>query len=187
MSASTERDYRERITRTLVYIQEHLDNDLDLERLAPVAAFESFTRAFGDMFGVSPSAYWAAHKPAPESASCTHLGDVSSYHSPDYPDVPPMPVVFLRLGPGMKMIGIVYDDPEVTPADKIRYDAAVMVSRPMQPEIGKAYQRIFGGWLPKSGYVPRDAPGFEVYLNSPQHNRPEDLLTAIHIPLEAQP
>jgi AraC family transcriptional regulator len=292
MKTSTEQNYRERIIRTLVYIQEHLDEDLDLERLASVAAFsrfhfhrifrgltgetlkehvrrlrleraaqnlkrleepitqiafhagfethESFTRAFGDMFGIPPSAYRAAHRPAPESASGTHLDDVSGYHLPGYPDVavevkelPPMPVVFLRhvgpynevgatwgrlmmwagmrglLGPGMKLIGIVYDDPDVTPADKIRYDAAVTVSRPVQPEgdfgvmeiagrryavathkgpyeeLGKAYQRIFGGWLPKSGYVVREMPAFELYLNSPQTTGPEDLLTVIHIPLEA--
>ena len=53
---------------------------------------ESFTRAFGDMFGVSPSAYRTAHKPAPESASGTHLDDVSGYHPPDYGDLPPVEV-----------------------------------------------------------------------------------------------
>jgi AraC family transcriptional regulator len=147
-------------------------------------------------------------------------------------DVPPAPVVFLRhlgpyrevgatwgrlmtwagmrglLGAGMKLIGISYDDPDVTSADKIRYDAAVTVSRPARPEgdfgvmeiaggryavathkgpyeeLGKVYQRIFGGWLPKSGCGLRDAPAFEQYLNSPQNTRPEDLLTLIHIPLE---
>ena len=291
MKTSTEQDYRERTVRALVYIQEHLDEDLDLERLAGVAAFsrfhfhrifrgltgetvkehvrrlrleraarnlrrlneqiteiafhagfdthESFTRAFGSMFGLSPSAYRAAHRPAPESASGTHLDDLSNYHPPCYPDVPPvevkelppMLVVFLRhvgpyhevgatwgrlmtwagmrglLGPGMKLIGIVYDDPDITSAEKTRYDAAVTVSHPVQPEgdfgvmeiaagrcavvthkgpyeeLGKVYQQIFGGWLPKSGYLPRDVPAFEQYLNSPQSTRPEDLLTLIHIPL----
>lgn len=292
MKISTGQDYRERIIRTLLYIQEHLDDDLDLERLSSVAAFspfhfhrifrsltgetlkehvrrlrleraartlrrmdepitdiafragfethESFTRAFGNMFGVPPSAYRAAHRPAPESASGTHLDDVSGYHPPDYPDVPPvevqelppMKVVFLRhvgpygevgatwgrlmmwagmrglIGPGMKMIGIVHDDPDVSPADKIRYDAAVTISRPVQPEgdfgvmeiaggryavvthkgpyseLGQTYQRIFGGWLPRSGYPLRDVPAFEQYLNSPQNTRPEDLLTLIHIPID---
>jgi AraC family transcriptional regulator len=292
MKTSTEQDYRERIVRTLIYIEKHLDEDLDLDRLASVAAFsrfhfhrvfrgltgetvkehvrrlrleraardlkrlnepvteiafhagfethESFTRAFGDMFGIPPSAYRGAHKPVPDSVSGTHLDDVSGYHPPGYPDVPPvevkefppMPVVFLRhvgpyrevgatwgrlmmwagmrglLGPGMKLIGIAHDDPDVTAADNIRYDAAVTVSRPVQSEgdfgvmeiaggryavathkgpyeeLGKVYQRIFGGWLPKSGYVLRDAPAFEQYLNSPQSTPPKELLTLIHIPLE---
>src|SRR5271168_2950052 len=160
MKHSTEQDYYERIVRTLVYIQRHLDEELELESLASVAAFsrfhfhrvfrglvgeslkehirrlrleraalklkqqgtpvtdiafeagfeahESFTRAFGTMFGVSPSEYRAAHKPAPESASGTHLDDVSGYHAPDYgeplsvemKELVSMNIVFLRhVGP----------------------------------------------------------------------------------------
>ena len=163
------------------------------------------------MFGASPSAYRAAHKPAPESQSGTHFDDVSSYHPPDYDDIPsvevkelpPMRIVFLRhvgpytqvgatwgrlmawagrrglLGPGMKLIGIVHDDPDVTPPDKVRYDAAVTVNRPVQPE-GE-----FGGWLPRSKYRLRDEPAFEQYLNSPRDTKPEDLLTLIYVPLGA--
>ena len=155
---------------------------------------------------------------------------------PDLPPVevkelPPMRLVFLRhvgpytqvgatwgrlmawagmrglLGPSMKLIGIVHDDPDVTPPDKVRYDAAVAVNRPVQPEgefgvmeiaggsyavvthkgpydgLGKTYQRVYGGWLPKSGYRLRDVPAFEQYLNSPRDTKPEDLLTLIHVPL----
>jgi len=285
MKPFTEQDYHERIVRTLVYIQEHLDDALKLEEVAAVAAFssfhfhrvfrglvgepvkehirrlrleraardlkgrdepitqialqsgfethESFTRAFGDMFGLSPSAYRIAHKQAPES------DDVSNYRPPDYEDVPPVEVkelrpmrlVFLRhvgpynqvgatwgrlmtwagmrglLGPDMKLLGIVHDDPDVTPPDKVRYEAAVTVSGPVQPEgefgvmefpassyavvthkgpyeeLGKTYQRIYGGWLPKSGYRLRDVPAFEQYLNSPQNTKPEDLVTLIHVPI----
>jgi len=113
------------------------------------------------------------------------------------------------LGPSMKLLGIVYDDPDVTPPDKVRYEAAVTVSGEVQPEgefgvmefpagsygvaehkgpyeeLGKAYQRIYGGWLPKSAYHLRDVPAFEQYLNSPQNTKPEDLVTLIHIPLSA--
>src|ERR1700692_1762426 len=42
MKTSTEQDYRERIVRTLVFVQAHLGEDLDLERLASVAAFSRF-------------------------------------------------------------------------------------------------------------------------------------------------
>ena len=291
MKPSTGQDYHERIIRTLVYIQEHLDDELELEQVAAVAAFsrfhfhrifrglagetlgeyirrlrleraarnlkhlgdpitqialqagfethESFTRAFGDMFGISPSAYRAGHRCAPEPDAGAHADDASGYHPPDYTDIPPvevrdlppMRVVFLRhvgpydqvgatwgrlmawtgrrglLGPGMRLIGIVHDDPDVTPPEKVRYDAAVAVSRPVRPEgefgvmeiaggsyavvthkgpylgLGKVYQRIYGGWLPGSGRQLRDAPAFEEYLNSPRDTRPEDLLTRIHIPL----
>jgi DNA gyrase inhibitor GyrI len=111
------------------------------------------------------------------------------------------------LGPQMGTIGVVYDDPDITPADKVRYDAAVMVNRRVQPEgefgvrelpggkyavfthhgpydtLGINYQRFFGGWLPKSGRELRDAEAFEEYLNSPMNTRPEDLLTRLHVPL----
>src|SRR5437660_11646978 len=114
MKTSTEQDYHQRIVRTLLYIQQHLDDALKLEQVAGVAAFstfhfhrifrglvgetmkeyvrrlrleraardlerleepitqialqaglaahECFTRAFGDMFGRSPSAYRTANK-----------------------------------------------------------------------------------------------------------------------------
>jgi AraC family transcriptional regulator len=286
---ATEQDYHERIVRTLVYIQEHLDDALKLEQVASVAAFsefhfhrifrslvgetikqyvrrlrleraardlkrlddpvtqialqsrfethESFTRAFVDMFGLSPSAYRTTHKHVPDADS----GDVPGYRPPVYEDVPPVEVkelppmrlVFLRhvgpysqvgatwgrlmtwagvrglLGPNMKLLGIVYDDPDVTPPDKVRYEAAVTVSSQVQPEgefgvmefaggryvvvehkglyeeLGKTYQRIYGGWLPKSGYQLRDVPAFEQYLNSPRNTKPEDLATLIHVPLSA--
>jgi AraC family transcriptional regulator len=293
MKPATEQDYHERIVRTLVYIQDHLDDALELDQVASVAAFssfhfhrifrglvgeslkeyvrrlrleraarnlkrlhepitqialeagfethESFTRAFGDMFGVSPSAYRTAHTPAPESDSSTHFDDVSGYHPPDYGDLPPVEVktlpatslLFLRhvgpynqvgatwgrlmawagmrglFGPNLKLIGIVHDDPEVTQPAKLRYDAAVTVNHPVQPEgefglmevaggsyavvthrgsyesLSKTYQWVYGGWLPRSGYDLRDVPAFEQYLNSPQNAKPEDLLTLIHIPLSA--
>jgi len=291
MKPSTEQDYYERIVRTLVYIQRHLDEELELESLASVAAFsrfhfhrvfrglvgesvkehvrrlrleraaqklkqqstaitdiafeagfethESFTRAFGAMFGVSPSDYRAAHRRAPESASGTHLDDLAGYHPPDYgeppaievKELPPISVVFLRhvgpyaqvgatwgrlmswagirglLGAQMRMIGIVHDDPDITPGDKVRYDAAVVVNSAVQPEgefgvtgiaggrfavfthqgpyetLGRSYQRFFGGWLPKSGQELRDAEAFEEYLNSTMNAKPEELRTRMHIPL----
>lgn len=292
MKAATEQDYHERIVRTLVYLQGHLDEELSLERAASVAAFssfhfhrifralvgeslrehvrrlrleraaqhlkrlttpvtdvafdagfeshEAFTRAFRAMFGVPPSEYRAAHRPLPDSASGTHYGEAMTYHAPEYEEppavevkeVPPARVVFLRhvgpygevgqtwgrlmawagmrglLGPGMRLIGIVHDDPEVTPPDKLRYDAAVTVSRPVEARgefgvmdlaggryavathrgpyetLGRTYERLYGAWLPRNGHGVRDVPAFEEYLNSPRDTRPEDLLTRIWVPIE---
>jgi AraC family transcriptional regulator len=278
--ASTEQDYRERIVRTLAHIQRHLDEDLELEDLATVAAFsrfhfhrifrglvgeslhehirrlrleraaqslkrgddaitdvafatgfethESFTRAFGEMFGVSPSAYRASNGSLQER-------QMPSYGEPlpvEVKELPALRVVYLRhigpysqvgatwgrlmnwagmrglLGPNMRMLGIVYDDPDITPSAKIRYDAAVVVDRPVTPEgdfgvtelpggkyavfthqgpyetLPQSYARFFGGWLPQSGHEVRDAEAFEEYLNSPMNARPENLLTRIHIPID---
>jgi AraC family transcriptional regulator len=111
--------------------------------------------------------------------------------------------------PNMKMLGLGCDDLDVTPPDQIRYEAAVTVSKSVEPDgefvvaelaggsyavvkhngpyelLGKTYQRIYGGWLPKSGYHLRDVPSFEQYLNSPENTKPEDLVTLIHVPLSA--
>lgn len=93
------------------------------------------------------------------------------------------------------------------PPEKVRYDAAIVLTRPVEPEgefgvtelpggsyaafthrgpyesLGQTYQRFFGAWLPQSGREVREAEAFEEYLNSPMNARPEDLLTRIHVPL----
>ncbi len=292
MNTATATDYQERILRTLVYIQAHLDDDLDLDDLARIACFspyhfhrvfrglvgepvqehvrrlrleraahclklhdrpvtdlafeagydshEAFTRAFHAMFGIPPSQFRAAHQGAPDSPSGVHYDDASRYHPPDYGDPPPVEVktlepqriAFVRhigpyqgvgaawgklcawagprglLGPATRFIGICYDDPQITPPEKIRYDAAIAIGRPVQPEgeigvtelaggdyavathrgpyetLSRTYQLLLGAWLPQSGRDLRDAPCFEAYLNSPQSASPEDLLTAIHVPIE---
>ena len=54
---STQQDYHERIIRTLVFLQEHLDEELSLERVAGVAAFSHFHfhRIFRALVGETPS------------------------------------------------------------------------------------------------------------------------------------
>jgi AraC family transcriptional regulator len=291
MKDATVATYHERILRTLVHIQEHLDETLALDDLARVACFspyhlhrvfrglvgepvqehvrrlrleraairlklqeqpvtdlafdagydshEAFTRAFHTMFGMSPSQFRAAHRDAPDSPSGVHYDDTSGYHPPDYGNAPPVEVkkvpsqrvVFLRhkgpydqvgatwgrlagwagprglFGPSTRFIGISYDDPQITPPDKLRYDAAITVSAPVQPEgeigvteiaggeyatithkgpyedLGRTYQLLLGGWLPSSGRELRDCPCFELYLNSPQNTQPEELVTVIHVPV----
>ncbi len=114
------------------------------------------------------------------------------------------------LGPQMTLLGLTHDDPEVTPPDKIRYDACLTVHDGFQAEgdvgvqeipggdhavtthrgpyenLGKTYARLCGEWLPSSGRELRTAPAFEVYRNNPQTTKPEDLLTDIYMPLEPQ-
>lgn len=111
----------------------------------------------------------------------------------------------LRAAPAM--IGIVHDDPEVTPPDKMRYDAAIPVADPVKPDkdigvqylnagayangthrgpynrIGDTYARICGEWLPGSGRELSAAPALEFYRNSPMTAAPEDLITDIHLPI----
>lgn len=113
-----------------------------------------------------------------------------------------------HLGGEQMMFGICYDDPAVTPAEKIRYDACVTVNESFAPFEGietkiveggefavatyqgpysglsKAYNELFGQWLPRSGRELRNAPPMECYLNSPENTEPSELLTDIFAPIE---
>ena len=108
------------------------------------------------------------------------------------------------------ILGIVHDDPDVTPPDKIRYDACLVVNGAIQAEgeigvheigggefavtthrgpyntLSDTYARLLGQWLPASGRELVSTPGFEIYRNSPTDTAPPDLVTDIYIPL-AQP
>ena len=111
------------------------------------------------------------------------------------------------LGAGAMCLGVCYDDPEVTPPEKLRYDACVTVDANFKAEgeigieeiaggeyavtthhgayetLGETYAALLGQWLPRSGRELASAPCFEVYLNSPESAAPEDLLTDIYAPL----
>lgn len=105
-------------------------------------------------------------------------------------------------------LGLCYDDPEVTPPEKVRYDACITVDDSIQPdgEIGiqnieageyavflhqgpyenlsKTYASLCGEWLPNSGRELKNAPSVEEYLNDPNTTPPEKLLVEIQMPLE---
>src|SRR5208282_5113853 len=115
------------------------------------------------------------------------------------------------LGGDSLFIGICHDDPEVTPPDKVRYDACVTVDESFQPagdigvqvipggeyavtthfgpyqKLGETYTELLGQWLPRSGHELRATPCFEVYLNDPQSTDPEDLVTDIYAPVQSEP
>jgi AraC family transcriptional regulator len=189
---------------------------------------ESFTRAFEAMFGESPSAFRQNTReftvPAPERKPGPPL-EVRIRR------VGPLRLAFFRhvgpydeggiawgklmtwagrrglLGPGMEAVGIVHDDPEITPPETLRYDAALAVDESVQPSgelgiqsleaceyavalhrgpyntLGETYARLAGEWLPASGRELLTAPALEIYHNSPFSTAPEDLLTDIHLPL----
>ena len=95
------------------------------------------------------------------------------------------------LGGPSRIIGVSHDNPDVTPADRCRFDACLEVpddvtgegeigiqtigagahavgrfSGPIA-EINAAYHHMFGGWMPGSGYQPADAPCYEIYYSNP--------------------
>jgi AraC family transcriptional regulator len=112
------------------------------------------------------------------------------------------------LAPGALSIGIGHDNPDVTPPDKLRYDACLTVAGNFQAVEGLALQEIPGGeyavatlrgpyaqlpdayrwifrdWLPASGRKLRHAPCYEIYVTDPRTTAEADLVTEIYVPLE---
>lgn len=111
-------------------------------------------------------------------------------------------------GPDTRTVGVCHDDPEVTPPEKIRYDAALTVTRDVAPEgdigvqeigggeyavtvhqgpyenLPDAYAKLFGVWGPQSGREFASAPSLEFYLNDPEKTPPAERLTKICAKLE---
>jgi AraC family transcriptional regulator len=113
------------------------------------------------------------------------------------------------LGPGSKMIAIFHDDPETTPAAELRSDAALSVAPDavIPPGLGEAtipagryacarhvgpyeglpdsWARLMGQWLPASDErMKNDGVSYEIYRNTPQDAKPEQLVTELYLPLE---
>ena len=89
--------------------------------------------------------------------------------------------------PETKILAVYHDDPEITDEDKLRVSACITVPKgtPVDGEIGTmaipggeyavgrfeltsdeyqgAWDAIFGGWLPSSGYQPDDRPCYELF------------------------
>ena len=110
-------------------------------------------------------------------------------------------------GPTTKFIGVSYDDPEITPPDRIRYDACVSVGPDVVGEgdvvvcdigggeyastihkgpynrLNESYAHICGVWGPHSGREFETAACLEVYLNDPERTPEEELRTEIYVPL----
>jgi AraC family transcriptional regulator len=98
------------------------------------------------------------------------------------------------MGPHTLVIGIPYDNPDITPNDRCRYDACVTVpaeianaegeigiqdiaggkyavcrievSTSETHTIGETVDRLYGEWLPGSGYQVDDGPPLEIYHDS---------------------
>lgn len=112
------------------------------------------------------------------------------------------------LNSGSKFYGINWDDPEITPKEKIRYDACISIQNNTAivtefstktifggkylcflykgdyQNLGFVYNQIFKDWIIKMDYNLREEPVFEQYLNNKEVIPTEDLLTEIFIPIK---
>lgn len=111
------------------------------------------------------------------------------------------------LQPGAQFLGLSYDDPQVTPPEKLRYEACLEIQEPIictdpiktkkippgqyamtthfgpYDGLAKTYAQLCGQWVPQNGYEIDNRPCLEIYQNSPEDTEPEDLITDIYIPL----
>ena len=107
-----------------------------------------------------------------------------------------------------KFYGINWDDPEITPNEKVRYDACISIPKDskIQAEFSRktilggkylcflykgdyknlslVYNQIFRDWIIKMDYDLREEPIFEQYINNKAITPKEDLLTEIFIPIK---
>lgn len=105
-------------------------------------------------------------------------------------------------------LGMYYDDPARTPADKLRCDACITVDKKtadrgdltvkeaggqeyaMATHVGPyknlmaTYKFIFEKGLPKLGRVYSSGPTVEIYKNDPKVTPPKELITEVYVPVK---
>ncbi len=109
--------------------------------------------------------------------------------------------------PDARFLVIYRDNPDITHENKLRTDVCVTVPPDTQVdgEVGKAvipagknaiahfeiradqfgdaWNAIYGGWLPESGYQPDDRPCYELYLNDPKEHPEGKFVVDIYVPV----
>ena len=192
-------------------------------------SIESFARAFRQTFGVSPRRFREA---GVSRKNVDGEDDVRASHGPVlFRDIPSRRIAFVRHEgryrdvavafetlaewaarhrvsyAAPRLLGVAYDDPEVTATDRVRFDAGVCVDDNVTPEgdvgvgvlwggrhaivmhegayhgLADTYDALFGNWLPTSGEELANAPTVQVYLTNPPSTPEADLRTEIQLPL----
>ena len=105
------------------------------------------------------------------------------------------------------MMAIYHDDPETTPQDQLRSDAALVVPEGVglpgglveqhiaagryartlhvgpYEQLGDAWARFLGEWVPASGNRIGSGVSYEIYLNTPEQVPKNELRTELYVPL----
>lgn len=109
--------------------------------------------------------------------------------------------------PGVRMIGIYYDDPEATPQEQLRADAGIVVAEDLAlpadltearvpagryavtlvvgpyEQLPDAWRRLHAEWLPESGHRAAPGPSCEIYRNTSMTVPPAQLETELWMPV----
>ena len=108
---------------------------------------------------------------------------------------------------GAHVLAVYYDDPEQTPATELRSDAAIVLGEgiacPDQlteghipggkyarythlgpyEQIGDAWARLLGEWLPSSGLRMGEGETYEIYMNDPGKVEMAEIRTDLYVPV----
>jgi AraC family transcriptional regulator len=202
MRKATLASYQARIQRVLADIDREIDDDLDLDRLASVAAFSKFHfhRQFVASVGVTPHRYvqLARMKRASyrlafrEDASITDIAMDAGYEAPDafarafkgragqipsaFRKSPDWDSWLVTLGPlshARSKFMTAFSVDDVTICDVPTTPVAVMRHRGDPTHIGETIQR-FIAWRKATGLVPQVSATFAVFYDDPRTTPPVD-------------
>lgn len=179
---------------------------------------EAFTHAFVRLFGVPPSAWQGREDgrraggdapppvvvvralPAIHAIGERHLGSYATVGKA-FGRVVARGLAVGRAGP---LLGLCPDDPDVTPEDRLRFDAclatepnddlgptllipagtyAVAIHRGPYTTLAETYLALIGRWLPSTRHELCDEPVVEAYLNDPTVCGADALLTEVRVRL----
>ncbi len=223
---------RLRLERAAYRLSQTEDDILAIALDVGYGSHEAFSRAFQRQFGTNPSVFRKERiamtttskpttsepidvrietRPACTVAAVRHVGP--------YTAVGDTWGALMKWGWSKMMFGkletfgLCHDDPDVTPAEKLRYDACMVVKpgtkvkgdvqltdlpagafavtthRGAYDSLGETYGRLFGHIaqhkIDGRQYRLGDPPSREVYMNDPRKTKPEDLVTEIWMPVIA--
>jgi AraC family transcriptional regulator len=191
---------------------------------------QSFTRTFKSTYGLPPARFRALgqHRDFELRADATPRPafEVAVLHTEALPVLAlehrgsymaigrAFDLLFTRVAaaglarPGMRMLALYFDDPDLVAEGGLRAHAAVAGFAEPTADCGllrttlpaatfatlthtgpyssmqAAYRWLYGDWLVNSGFEPARGPVIEEYLNSPRDTAPQDLRTLIQLPLQ---
>lgn len=196
-------NYHARMQRALNYIDQHLEDDLDLEAVSAVAALSKFHfhRQFTATFGLSMHRYIqlgrmkrASYRLAyREAQNITEIAMDAGYDAPDAfarafrqrfgqspssfrntPDWEPWLAAFGPLNNARsKLMQKTFTPDDVTIRDVSPTSVAIMEHRGPPATIGATIQR-FIAWRKANGFSPKTSKTFNVFHSDPRTTPPSD-------------
>ncbi|MCW6532233.1 AraC family transcriptional regulator [Sphingomonas sp. MMSM20] len=196
-------NYHARMQRALDYIDQHLDNDLDLETVSRIAAFSKFHfhRQFSATFGLPLYRYVqlarmkrASHRLVSKDAqSVTEIAMDAGYDAPDafarafrrrvgqspssFRDSPDWEPWLVAFGPlenvRNKLMQIIFEQDDVTIRDVPPTPVAILEHRGDRARLGDTIQR-FRDWRNAANLSPETSPTFMVFRSERCPANPAD-------------